>query len=76
MLWKTFSDMTRRARASLRAGEQQKTIAIPLIEDGRDEGAETFQVVLSNAASAVLGATSAATVTIQDNDTASAPARR
>lgn len=54
------------------AGELQKTIFIPVIDDGHDEGAETFRVVLSNPAGATLGATSATTITIQDNDAAGA----
>jgi hypothetical protein len=54
------------------AGESQKTIFVPVIDDGHDEGAETFQVVLSNPAGAALSATHAATVTINDNDAASA----
>jgi hypothetical protein len=59
-------------RLDFAAGEQQKTIVIPIIDDAHDEGAETFQVSLSNAAGVVLGATSTATVTIEDNDAASA----
>ncbi|HEX8456854.1 MAG TPA: carboxypeptidase regulatory-like domain-containing protein [Pyrinomonadaceae bacterium] len=51
------------------AGETTKTINVPLIDDGHAEGAETFQLRLSNPSGAVLGATDAATITIQDNDT-------
>ncbi|HEX8458649.1 MAG TPA: Calx-beta domain-containing protein [Pyrinomonadaceae bacterium] len=53
--------------------EQQKTITVPLIDDGHDEVDETFQVGLSNPAGATLGVTTVATVIIQDNDAAGAP---
>ncbi|MGI9210942.1 MAG: Calx-beta domain-containing protein, partial [Methylococcaceae bacterium] len=50
-------------------GETSKTISIPVIGDTTVESDETFQVQLSNAASAVLSATaSAATVTIINDD--------
>ncbi len=63
---------TSAGRLDFAAGELQKTIAIPVINDGHDEGAETFQVVLSNPVAAVLGATATATVTIEDDDAATA----
>jgi len=50
------------------AGETSKIIAIPLIDDVLVEGNETFTLVLSNAVGATLGSTTAATVTILDND--------
>ncbi|HEX8459288.1 MAG TPA: FG-GAP-like repeat-containing protein [Pyrinomonadaceae bacterium] len=59
-------------RLDFAAGELQKTINIPLIDDGHKEAAETFQVVLSNPSGAGLGANSTATVTISDNDAAGA----
>jgi hypothetical protein len=60
-------------RINFAAGEVQKTITIPIINDGHDEGAETFKIVLSNAAGvAVLGAISATTITVQDDDPAGA----
>jgi hypothetical protein len=60
-------------RINFAAGEVRKTITIPIINDGHDEGAETFKIVLSNAAGvAVLGAVSATTVTVQDDDPAGA----
>jgi Calx-beta domain/FG-GAP-like repeat/Domain of unknown function (DUF4214) len=60
-------------RLDFAAGETQKTINVPVINDGHDEAAETFQIVLSNASGgAVLGATSGTTVTIQDDDPAGA----
>jgi hypothetical protein len=60
-------------RIDFAPGERQKTLTVTLIDDGHDEGAETFQVVLSN----LTGASSASpnlttTVTIRDNDAASA----
>jgi hypothetical protein len=61
-------------RLSFAAGETQKTITVPIINDGHDESAETFQLVLSNPVGVVtLGTTFATTVTIQDNDEAGAP---
>ena len=53
-------------------GETQKSLVVPIIDDGHDESAETFQIVLSNAAGAALGAPTTITVTIQDNDAAGA----
>jgi len=47
-----------------------KTITIPLVDDAHVEGAETFQVRLTGAQGAVLGAVETATVTINDNDAA------
>ena len=54
------------------AGETDKTIVVPLIDDGHDEGAETFQLRLSNAAGVgvKLGTEDVATIVIQDNDAA------
>ncbi len=61
-------------RIDFAPGERQKTLTIPLIDDGHDENSETFQVVLSN----LTGASSAspnltATVTVHDNDAPNAP---
>ncbi|MFL6208690.1 MAG: FG-GAP-like repeat-containing protein [Pyrinomonadaceae bacterium] len=52
------------------AGETSKNITVPIIDDAFVEGAETFQVQLSNAVGASLGTPATATVTIQDNDQA------
>lgn len=60
-------------RLDFAAGETQKTLTIPIINDGHDEGAETFSVLLSNATRPSLGVRAAATVTIQDDDAAGAP---
>jgi hypothetical protein len=61
-------------RLDFAAGEVQKTITVPIINDGHDESAETFQLALSNPVGVVtLGTTSATTITIQDNDAAGAP---
>ncbi len=61
-------------RLNFAAGEVQKTITVPVINDGHDEGAENFQLVLSNPVGVVtLGTTSTTTITIQDNDEAGAP---
>jgi hypothetical protein len=52
-------------------GEMQQTIAVPILEDFDPEGDETFQVVLDEAGGgASLGAPSAATVTIIENERA------
>ncbi len=51
------------------AGETLKTISIPIIDDVYAEGAETFTITLSNPTGATLGATSSATLTINDNET-------
>ncbi|HEX8633183.1 MAG TPA: Calx-beta domain-containing protein [Pyrinomonadaceae bacterium] len=61
-------------RLGFAPGETQKTISIPIINDGHDEAAETFQIVLSNPTGvALLGAPATTTVTIQDDDPADAP---
>jgi hypothetical protein len=59
---------------SFAAGENSKTLNVPLINDAHVEGAETFQVRLSNVivAGITLGTQNIATVTIQDNDGAGA----
>lgn len=54
------------------AGETQKTVLIPIIDDGYVEGSETLRIALTNAASASLGTQSIVTLTITDNDAASA----
>lgn len=51
-------------------GETSKTFSVAIIDDAYAEGNETFTVGLKNASGATLGAQSAATVTIIDNDTA------
>jgi len=50
------------------AGETTKTVNIPVIDDFRVEGDETFTVTLSGPVNAVLGTPNTATVTIVDND--------
>jgi hypothetical protein len=52
------------------AGEGSKTVFIPLVDDGYVEGPESFTIRLSNPVGTSLGATSTATVTITDNDSA------
>ena len=54
------------------AGEAQSSVTVPIIDDGHAEGSETFQLHLSNVSGATLGSPGIATVTIQDNDAASA----
>ncbi|MCA1815021.1 MAG: pre-peptidase C-terminal domain-containing protein, partial [Acidobacteria bacterium] len=53
-------------------GETTKTFVVPLINDTHFEGAETFQVALSNPQGALLGTPATATVTIGDDETAQA----
>ena len=58
---------------SFASGETSKTVTVPIIDDAHTEGDETFQVMLSNAIGATVGAPATTTVTIHDNDTAPAP---
>ncbi|HEY9402457.1 MAG TPA: FG-GAP-like repeat-containing protein [Pyrinomonadaceae bacterium] len=60
-------------RFNFAAGESQKTITIPIIDDGHDEDVETFQVVFSNLTGATAGATATMTVSIFDNDVENTP---
>jgi len=58
---------------SFAPGESSKQVIVPVLDDGRAEGNETFQVLLSNpGGGATLGTPSTATVTIVDNDPAGA----
>jgi hypothetical protein len=51
------------------AGETNKTLLVPILNEGFVEGTKWFRVVLTNAVGdAVLGARSAVTVSIADND--------
>jgi hypothetical protein len=50
-----------------------KTIVVQIVNDTVVEGTESFQVMLSAASGAVLGAPSAASLTIQDDDVATGP---
>lgn len=50
------------------AGETSKTISVFIIDDTYADGSESFNVSLSNASGAALGAQSSATVSIADND--------
>src|SRR5205807_1789348 len=51
------------------AGETNKTIVVPILDEGFVEGSKTFRVILSNpTVGAVLGARTNATVRITDND--------
>jgi hypothetical protein len=55
-------------------GETQKTITVPVVDDGHVEGAETFRVVLYGpAAGTTLGGSDACAVTITDDDTEATP---
>jgi subtilisin family serine protease len=56
-------------------GEIEKEITVPLIDDAHVEGAETFQLQLSDAVGTgtTLGAPGVATVTITDNDAGTVP---
>ena len=55
------------------AGETQKTVTVPLIDDGHVEGPETFQLILSNPIGGGLGVPATTTVTITDNDANATP---
>ena len=50
-------------------GQSQSTFSIPIVDDSRAEGNETFNIILSNATGATLGTPSTSLVTIQDNET-------
>jgi hypothetical protein len=54
-------------------GETTKNIFIPLVDDAWAEGAETFTLTLSNASGANLGATTTASVSVSDNESATSP---
>ena len=52
------------------AGETDKTLVVPILNEGLVEGTEYFQVILSNpTGGAVLGTPATASVYITDNDT-------
>ena len=53
---------------SFAAGETQKTLLVPVIDDSFAEGAETFKMTLSNVSGATLGGANEITITINDND--------
>jgi len=53
---------------TLTPGLTQTTVNVTIVNDAQIENAETFSVTLSNPVSATLGAPSAASVTINDND--------
>jgi hypothetical protein len=57
-------------KLSFAAGEINKTVSVSIIDDAHAEGAETFQLRLSNATGALLGERNVGTVTITDNDSA------
>jgi len=50
------------------AGESSKTIFIPIVNDVYIEGPEIFTISLSNPTGVILGLTSSATITINDDD--------
>ncbi len=56
-------------RLHFAAGETSKTISVLVVDDGYGEGNEQFNITLSNAVGASLGAPGTATVTINDNET-------
>ena len=53
--------------------ETSKSVTVPIIDDAHDEANETFQLRLSNASGTGLGSLTVSTVTIVDNDAATAP---
>ncbi|MCM3906180.1 MAG: FG-GAP-like repeat-containing protein [Pyrinomonadaceae bacterium] len=54
-------------------GETSKTISIPIINDSYAESAERFLIILSNESGVNLGPRSAASININDNDSANGP---
>ncbi|MCY3618169.1 MAG: hypothetical protein OXG66_10880 [Acidimicrobiaceae bacterium] len=59
--------------ATFASGETQKHVRVPLTDDDVAEQDETFTVVLTNAAGAVIGTDNRATVTINDDDGSALP---
>ena len=55
------------------AGENTKTIYVPVVDDAFAESAEDFNLTLSNPVGATFGLTAAASVSITDNDTSNGP---
>jgi hypothetical protein len=55
---------------SFAAGETTRSITIPIVDDTHSEGAETFTLTIGNATGAAIQMPSAATITIEDNDSA------
>jgi hypothetical protein len=55
------------------AGESSQTIRIPIVNDGYQEGNETFTIKLQNPTGAILGTISQATITINDDAADSTP---
>jgi uncharacterized repeat protein (TIGR01451 family) len=53
--------------------DQPKTVTIPLIDDSRVEGAETFQIRLTDPQDGIVDGSGASTITLQDNDAAEGP---
>ncbi|HEY9403669.1 MAG TPA: FG-GAP-like repeat-containing protein [Pyrinomonadaceae bacterium] len=56
---------------SFAAGEVEKSFTVPVIDDAHIEGGETLRLTLLNATGAALGSQSTASLSINDNDTAS-----
>jgi dienelactone hydrolase len=50
------------------ANETNKSIVVPILNNGLIDGTKTFRVLLSNPVGALLGARASATITITDND--------
>ncbi len=55
-------------KVTFAAGENQKVVTIPLIDDVYAEGNENFTITLSNPTASNLGSQASATLTINDND--------
>lgn len=53
--------------------DANKTFQVPIVNDGTPESGETINLSLTNAGGATLGTPSAATLTIQDNDSGGSP---
>jgi uncharacterized repeat protein (TIGR01451 family) len=50
------------------AGENSKTIFIPVVDDAWTEGTETFTLTLNSPSGATMGANASAVITLSDND--------
>ncbi|HEX6285078.1 MAG TPA: Calx-beta domain-containing protein [Pyrinomonadaceae bacterium] len=65
--------LTTLGKLNFAAGETAKTILIPIVDDVYTEGSESFQLTMSNPTGASLGATSTATVTVNDGGAEGGP---
>jgi hypothetical protein len=61
--------LTTQGTLQFAAGDVSKSIKVPIIDDNRAEGNESFTITLSNPTTATLGSPASAMITINDNET-------